>query len=151
MEEPNHAWRQVCVTRCGFLGDTAFSFISLHIFIIISSDSSSGLSTSSRVIRAWTSYDIWITAYRFMWKLSSVWLHTSRRRGFGCGPNVRNVKFVCVTSVWISFFLEEAVFLILVMWCGSKGKAIPLQAWTGREGSRRLRTPYFKTIVTWRW
>ena len=24
-----------------------------------------------------------------------------------------------------------------------KGKAIPLQAWTGREGSRRLRLPYF--------
>ena len=24
----------------------------------------------------------------------------------------------------------------------------PLQAWTGCEGSRRLRLPYFKTIVT---
>ena len=30
-------------------------------------------------------------------------------------------------------------------------KAIPLQAWTGPEGSRRLRFPDFKTIVTWRW
>jgi len=33
---------------------------------------------------------------------------------------------------------------------GSKGKvkgtAIPLQAWTGPEGSRRLRLPDFKTI-----
>jgi len=27
-------------------------------------------------------------------------------------------------------------------------KAIPLQAWTGPEGSRRLRLPVFKTIVT---
>ena len=26
------------------------------------------------------------------------------------------------------------------------GKAIPLQAWTGPEGSRRLRLPDFKTI-----
>jgi len=26
-----------------------------------------------------------------------------------------------------------------------KGKAIPLKSWTGREGSRRLRLPYFKT------
>jgi len=26
-----------------------------------------------------------------------------------------------------------------------KGKAIPLQAWTGPEGSRRLRLPDFKT------
>jgi hypothetical protein len=32
-----------------------------------------------------------------------------------------------------------------------KGKAIPLQAWTGPEGSRRLRLPDFKTIGTWRW
>jgi len=30
----------------------------------------------------------------------------------------------------------------------SKGKAIPLQAWTGPEGSRRLRLPQFKTFGT---
>jgi hypothetical protein len=29
-----------------------------------------------------------------------------------------------------------------------KGKVIPLQAWTGPEGSRRLRLPDFKTIGT---
>jgi len=29
-----------------------------------------------------------------------------------------------------------------------KGKAIPLQAWTGPEGSRRLRLPDFKKIGT---
>ena len=29
-----------------------------------------------------------------------------------------------------------------------KGKAIPLQAWTGPEGSRRLRLQDFKTIGT---
>jgi hypothetical protein len=29
-----------------------------------------------------------------------------------------------------------------------KGKAIPLQAWTGPEGSRTLRLPDFKTIGT---
>ena len=29
-----------------------------------------------------------------------------------------------------------------------KGKAIPLQAWTGPENSRRLRIPDFKTIST---
>jgi len=28
------------------------------------------------------------------------------------------------------------------------GKAIPLQAWTGPDGSRRLRLPNFKTIGT---
>jgi len=32
--------------------------------------------------------------------------------------------------------------------CGDKvkGRAIPLRAWTGPEGSRRLRLPDFKTI-----
>jgi len=30
-------------------------------------------------------------------------------------------------------------------------KAVPLQAWTGPEGSRNLRLPDFKTIGTWRW
>ena len=29
-----------------------------------------------------------------------------------------------------------------------KGKAIPLQAWTGPEGSRKPRLPDFKTIGT---
>jgi hypothetical protein len=29
-----------------------------------------------------------------------------------------------------------------------QSKAIPLQAWTGPEGSRRLRLPDFKTIGT---
>jgi hypothetical protein len=32
-----------------------------------------------------------------------------------------------------------------------EGKAIPLQAWTGPEGSRRLRLPDFETISTLRW
>jgi hypothetical protein len=27
-------------------------------------------------------------------------------------------------------------------------KAIPLQAWSGLEGSRRLRLPHFKTVGT---
>jgi hypothetical protein len=32
-----------------------------------------------------------------------------------------------------------------------KGKAIPLQAWTGPAVYRRLRFPDIKTICTWRW
>jgi hypothetical protein len=32
-----------------------------------------------------------------------------------------------------------------------KGKAIPLQAWTDPEGSRRLRLPYFRKINTGKW
>ena len=34
------------------------------------------------------------------------------------------------------------------VFCKGKGKAIPLQAWTGPEGSRRVRLPDFKTIGT---
>jgi len=34
-------------------------------------------------------------------------------------------------------------------WLGKgKGKATPLQAWTGPEGSRKLRLPDFKTVGT---
>jgi hypothetical protein len=33
------------------------------------------------------------------------------------------------------------------LWNG-KGKAIPIQAWTGPEGCRSLRLPDFKTIGT---
>jgi len=32
-----------------------------------------------------------------------------------------------------------------------KGKAIPLQAWTGPEGSKKLRLPDFKTVGTRKW
>ena len=40
-------------------------------------------------------------------------------------------------------------FVQLLPYMGKgKGKAIPLQAWTGPEGSRRLRLQDFKTIGT---
>jgi hypothetical protein len=38
--------------------------------------------------------------------------------------------------------------IISIVLSKGKGKAIPLQAWTGFEGSRRLRLPHFKTIGT---
>jgi hypothetical protein len=34
---------------------------------------------------------------------------------------------------------------------GQESKAISLQAWTGLEGSKRLRLPDFKTIGTRKW
>jgi hypothetical protein len=45
-----------------------------------------------------------------------------------CWFGHRNIKY-CVVKVY-------------------KDKAIPLQAWTGPEGSRRFRFPDFKTIDT---
>jgi hypothetical protein len=38
--------------------------------------------------------------------------------------------------------------VIIAVNYNSKIKAIPLQAWTGPKGSRRLRLPDFKTIGT---
>jgi hypothetical protein len=43
----------------------------------------------------------------------------------------------------MSLFKNCAIYYI-------KGKAVPLQAFTGPEGSKRLRLPDFKTIGTWR-
>ena len=37
---------------------------------------------------------------------------------------------------------------LLVIMISGKGKAIPLQAWTGPEGSSMLSLPDFKTIST---
>ena len=31
--------------------------------------------------------------------------------------------------------------------CGVKGKAVPLEAWSGREGTRNLRLPDFMTMA----
>jgi len=44
--------------------------------------------------------------------------------------------------------LSEAAGDALYKTGEGKGKAIQLQAWTGPEGSRRLRLPDFKSIGT---
>jgi hypothetical protein len=50
----------------------------------------------------------------------------------------------CLTSLYHKhmYYTESAY---------SYFRGIPLQAWTGREGSRRWRLPDFKTVGTWRW
>jgi hypothetical protein len=45
------------------------------------------------------------------------------------------------------WFLPD-LFEFIILPFDTKGKAIPLQAWTGLEGSRRLRLPDFSTIGT---
>jgi len=39
-------------------------------------------------------------------------------------------------------------FILFTLNGKGKGKAIPLQAWAGPDGSRRLRLPDFKTVGT---
>ena len=53
--------------------------------------------------------------------------------------NSQTIFYHCFCiNIWF-LILKEMFFLI------------PLQAWTGPEGSRMLRLPDFKTIGTWRW
>ena len=116
---------------------------------------------SSRTTCAWQS----ITEFR----TGSLW-HISATFWWGCP----SVTFVCVSMFRTCFtnictqhvinkhynLIRTAIIravnytyntLIRVIMQQGKGKAIPLQAWTGPEGSRRLRLPDFKTIGTWRW
>jgi hypothetical protein len=46
------------------------------------------------------------------------------------------------------YFCRSAIPQIVMFTVKVKGKAIPLQGWTGPEGSRRLRLPDFKTTGT---
>ena len=52
--------------------------------------------------------------------------------------------------IWYTLKRLYALLVSLAHQVKVKGKANPLQAWTGPEGSRRLRFPDFKTIGTWR-
>jgi hypothetical protein len=45
--------------------------------------------------------------------------------------------------IFLDYFTLNVKALLILP---GKGKAIPLQAWTGPEDSRRLRLPDFKTI-----
>jgi len=61
----------------------------------------------------------------------------------------------CIIIYFYSKTNKMHQFLKILVWDTShkykskgKGKAIPLQPWTGPEGSRRLRLPDFKTIGT---
>jgi hypothetical protein len=78
------------------------------------------------------------------------------------------VVSVCPSS-WKSSAPTGRIFMKLCIWilfrkCCEKNSsfikksekitdkaAVPLQSWTGSEGSRRLRLPHFKTVGTWRW
>jgi hypothetical protein len=55
---------------------------------------------------------------------------------------------LCLICVRQGVLLRELMWSQFLMNKGGKGKAIPLQAWTGPEGFRRLRLPDFKTVGT---
>jgi len=45
----------------------------------------------------------------------------------------------------LHFLLQKLMVTVKVK---GKGKTIPIQAWTGPEGTKRLRLPDFKTVIT---
>ena len=59
-----------------------------------------------------------------------------------CLSLTRRVGFFCYSILCLCIYTHLYVLTYV------KGKAIPLQVWTGPEGSRRLRLPDFKTIGT---
>ena len=63
---------------------------------------------------------------------------------------VRCSKYKALTSLNNNIYLVNllAVDLYIKIKAKCLVKAIPLQAWTGPEGSRRLRFPDFKAIST---
>ena len=53
-------------------------------------------------------------------------------------------------SRWLLYSTQHITELIDYQ-LHATGKAIPLQAWTDPEGSRRFRLTHFRTFSTWRW
>jgi len=61
--------------------------------------------------------------------------------------NVADILYLQFVLHAMLFCTLNNIITIIIKGKG-KGKAIPLQAWTGAEVSRRLRLPDFKTIGT---
>ena len=51
---------------------------------------------------------------------------------------------VCACSMCLCMFMCVVVYYVFI---SGKGKAVPLQAWTGPEGPRKLRLPDFVTTA----
>jgi hypothetical protein len=72
------------------------------------------------------------------------------------GRKVESASFMYRTGLYILMWGESSLmfplhYISTVKLLQSKANAIPLLAWAGPKGSRRLRLPDFKTIGTWRW
>ena len=52
-----------------------------------------------------------------------------------------------IQNTVIYFLILTQSKLSAILLCKGKGKAVPLQAWSGPEGSMKLRFPYFMTTA----
>ena len=74
-----------------------------------------------------------------------------------CNGKLKKISGFCTS--WLLYTLFTSWYYPWAHTCrvtypGSyigKCKAIPVQAWTGPEGSRTLRLPHFMKICRWRW
>jgi hypothetical protein len=53
-----------------------------------------------------------------------------------------NILFLLCVDLWLSRQRHTAFYYM-----DKKGKAVPLQAWSGPEGSRKLRFPHYMTTA----
>jgi len=57
----------------------------------------------------------------------------------------------------VPFLVQIVRYIVLCSLCVVKGRTVPVQAWTGPEGSRNLRLPGFKArkggkvVSSWHW
>ena len=72
-----------------------------------------------------------------------------------CIPHATYVPYIRLSQINILDIGASAAVLFVTILClplgvvrKGEGKAIPLQAWTDPEGSRRLRLPHFRTVGT---
>ena len=61
-------------------------------------------------------------------------------------------SFFPSTNEWMCIGgLEVKIHIYIHTYMHIKSRAIPLEGWTGPEGSRRLRLPDLKRVGIWRW
>ena len=88
--------------------------------------------------------------------------HPSRKRSAGCQALKKTyLTTASLHSLAVSSYMQicrmpiaknpkRACFIAIILCClhrKLKGKSVPLQAWSGPEGSRRLRFPDFMTMA----
>ena len=74
-------------------------------------------------------------------------IRTDRSHGIPCGQT-SDMKILRLVSHNFTTAVPTHLKKLIAIIKKLKGKVIPLQAWTGPDGSRRLRLPDFKTVGT---
>ena len=87
-----------------------------------------------------------ITSTQFIWTLATAWCSLAHWTTWNTPCSQKNTSILMSVTQHNRMSQLKISGMIII-----RGKAIPLQPWTGPEGSRRLRLRDFKTIGTWRW